>query len=225
MATHVKAEFYSAVFFDMDGLFVNSEPLWLEAETELMAKHGVQWTLDDQAHCIGGPLSKVGGYMSQLALGVESQEYFTEAVIEQVRTKMTQGTPLMPGAIELTRDLHANGVSIALVSASPRVLVDAVLNNIPEHFFSFSISSSEVSMPKPDPEAYVKAAHDSGVNISDCLIFEDSLTGVTAAKASGAHVIAIPHIVRVEASERVHVGKSLEEFSFNSLQTRFSRHV
>ena len=67
--------FYDAVFFDMDGLLVNSEPLWLEAETELMANFGYAWRTEDQNQCLGGPLSRVGTYMFERSGNQESPEY------------------------------------------------------------------------------------------------------------------------------------------------------
>ena len=69
MPTNTLTDFYSAVFFDMDGLLVDSEPLWLESETEMMAQYGYHWLESDQAACLGGPLDRVGDYMSGLIGG------------------------------------------------------------------------------------------------------------------------------------------------------------
>ena len=207
--------FFSAVFFDMDGLFANSEPRWLEGETELMAHHGHAWTHQDQVHCLGGPLTRVGEYMFSL-VSVESPEYFTRTLVEIVVEKLSQGTQLMPGAQELARSLKNAGVPIAMVSASPRNIVDAVLSGV-DHDFATTISSDDVKNTKPHPEGYLKAADFFGVDISDCLIFEDSLTGVAAATASGASLIAVPHLVTVEQSQRVRVIKSLEELDMRIL--------
>ena len=70
---------------------------------------------------------------------------------------------------------------------------------------------------KPDPECYIKAAAMSGSEISNCLIFEDSLTGMNAAIASDAYLIGVPHLVSIEESERVRVIKSLEQLSYAKL--------
>jgi beta-phosphoglucomutase-like phosphatase (HAD superfamily) len=83
--------------------------------------------------------------------------------------------------------------------------------------FPFSISSDDVAETKPDPECYFKAASLSGSEISNCLVFEDSITGITAAKASGAYLIGVPHLVSVAESERVRVIKSLEQLSYSKL--------
>jgi len=215
--------FYSAVFFDMDGLFVDSEPLWLEAETELMATFGYQWTQDDQNYCLGGPLSKVGQYMFDKVKTEHSPQYFTDSVIALMTVKLSAGAPIMPGALELLNDLKRNNIQTALVSASPRDLVDAVLRSVPDHSFSFSLSADDVKNPKPNPEAYVKAAQRFGVEIEECLILEDSPNGVKAATASGAHTIAVPHFVEILPKNRLRVIKSLQELNCANLQVSYAR--
>ena len=217
------ANFYSAVFFDMDGLFVDSEPLWLQAETELMADFGYQWRQEDQNYCLGGPLSKVGQYMFEKVETDKSPQYFTDAVISLMTKKLSSGAPVMPGALELLEDLNQNKIPTALVSASPRVLVDAVLRSIPEHSFSFSLSADDVFNPKPDPEAYLKAAERFGVDISECLILEDSPNGVRAATASGAFTIAVPHFVEIVPKERLRVIKSLKELNYSKLHANYAQ--
>jgi HAD superfamily hydrolase (TIGR01509 family) len=215
------SNFYDAVFFDMDGLFVDSEPLWLISETELMAKHGYTWTNADQNHCLGGPLSRVGEYMFEKTGRKESPRFFTNEIVSLMSEKLSTGAPIMPGALILLKDLQKNGIKTALVSASPRVLVDAVLEMYPDHTFEFSLSADDVLRPKPDPEAYLAAASKLGVDISQCLILEDSPNGVKAATASGAFTIAVPHFVHIEPRNRLRVIQSLEELNFEVLQTNY----
>ena len=216
-------KFYRAVFFDMDGLFVDSEPMWLMAETELMASHGYEWTQEDQNYCLGGPLSKVGQYMCDKVNTNQSAQYFTDEVISLMTKKLSAGAPLMPGALELLNDLKHNDIPTALVSASPRVLVDAVLRSVPDHSFSFSLSADDVVNPKPDPEAYLKAAERFDANIKDCLILEDSPNGVRAATASGAFTIAVPHFVEILPKERLRVINSLQEIDFSKLHAIYAQ--
>ena len=214
--------FFDAIFFDMDGLLVDSEPLWLESESEITAAYGYQWLAQDQVACLGGPLSRVGEYMSARCNGVESPAFFTQKLIELQCSKLRGKTPLMPGAIELVRELTANGIATGLVSASPRKIVDAVLDNLGGSPFPFSISADDVLRTKPHPDAYLLAAERSGAEISHSLIFEDSLTGVTAAQASGAWLIAVPHLVTVLESARVRSIRSLEQLSVAKLQELFA---
>ena len=211
-------DFFDAVFFDMDGLTVDSEPQWLLSEQEVVQPFGYVWTQEDQVACLGGPLSKLGDYMSQRVGNKESSEYFVEELIRIQANRMRSNTTAMPGAIELINSLRSHGIKTALVSASPRVIIDAVLDNIGHDLFPFSLSGDDVRNTKPDPEAYLKAAQISTSNIADCLVFEDSLPGMKAAIDSGAWLIAVPHLVHVEESTRVRSINSLQQLNIDKLR-------
>ena len=223
MPTNALPDFYSAVFFDMDGLLFDSEPLWLISETQMMAEYGYQWLESDQAACLGGPLDRVGDYMSGLIGGKRDGNSLTLEIIERMVEKFKGDLPFMPGAIELMNDLRAHGIPLTLVSASPRSLVDAALSNFEENPFVRSISSNDVKVSKPDPEGYLLAAASGGHDISNSLVLEDSLTGVTAAKASGAWVLAVPHLVPIEKSGRVDVTDSLTNWSYEKLAIKYAQ--
>ncbi len=196
---------------------VDSEPEWFLSEIEVTKPFGYTWLETDQIACLGGPLSKVGQYMFDKCGQQNSPEYFTQTLIDTQVARMRGNTPTMPGAVKLVRELQSHGVKTALVSASPRNIVDSVLDNLGHDLFPFSISSDDVVKTKPDPEAYLKAADMSKSNISNCLVFEDSITGMSAAIASGAYLIAVPHLVSIEESPRVRVIRSLEQLSFSRL--------
>lgn len=196
---------------------VDSEPEWLRSEIEVTAQFGYSWTNEDQVACLGGPLSRVGQYMFDKCDQQMSPEFFTQSLIDTQAAKMRGNTPTMPGAVELVRELQSHGLKTALVSASPRNIVDAVLENIGRDLFPFSISSDDVVNTKPHPDAYLKAASISGSDISQCLVFEDSITGSKAAISSGAWLIAVPHMVHIEESARVRSIKSLEQLSYEKL--------
>ena len=216
-------QFFESVLFDMDGLTINSEPQWLEAERELTGQYGYQWTVEDQAYCLGGPLSKVGQYMSNVVGGIETGEYFHQKLVELMTEKVRKEAVFMPGAKTLLSNLNLIGVPLALVSASPRSIVDAALLHISPNPFQITISSDDVRKTKPDPEGYVIAARQLGADIKRSLILEDSLTGVTAARASGAKVIAVPHLVKIESDSQTRIIKSLDELSIDLLHEFFSQ--
>ena len=223
MPTNALPNFYSAIFFDMDGLLVDSEPLWLISETQMMAEYGYEWLESDQAACLGGPLDRVGNYMSGLIGGKRDGTSLMLEIIDRMVEKFKGDLPFMPGAIELIEDLRAHGVPLTLVSASPRSLVDAALSNFEVNPFVRSISSNDVKVSKPDPEGYLLAATSGGHEISNSLVLEDSLTGVTAAKASGAWVLAVPHIVPIEKGGRVDVTDSLTTWSYEKLALKYEQ--
>lgn len=199
--SQTSADFPNAVLFDMDGLLVDTEPYWLETERELMADFGVIWQSEDQLYCLGGPMQKVGDYMSSLAQNRESSEWFAEELIDRMAKKFENIT-LMPGIADLLDEIAALNLPTALVSASPRRLVDAVLASFPVSPFTVTISANDVTRGKPHPDPYLKAAAILGIDITRSLIIEDSPTGVTAARASGAFVVAVPHIAPVEPALR-----------------------
>jgi len=215
------SQFFESVLFDMDGLTINSEPEWLEAEREVTASFGYTWTKEDQAHCLGGPLHKVGEYMSKVTNSSEPGDYFHKKLVDLMTEKITISASFMPGAKELISNLHIAGVPMALVSASPRALVDAALSHVKPIPFKATISSDDVLNTKPDPEGYLKAARMLDVDIRNSLILEDSATGVAAARASGARVIAVPHLVEIEADHQTKVINSLEDLSVDLLREWF----
>ena len=223
MPTNALTDFYSAVFFDMDGLLVDSEPLWLESETEMLAQYGYRWLESDQAACLGGPLDRVGNYMSGLIDGRRDGQSLTTEIIYRMVLKFKGNLPFMAGAIELINDLRSHGVQLTLVSASPRSLVDATLSNFEVNPFAKSISSNDVKVSKPDPEGYLLAATSGGHEITNCLVLEDSLTGVTAAKASGAWVLAVPHLVPIDKLGRVDTTTSLANWSYEKLALKYAQ--
>ena len=198
-----------AVLFDMDGTLINSEPYWLIAETALMARYNHKWTDTDQAYCLGGPLPKVGAYMSQLASAARDAVYFENELVRLVAEQFVNGLEFMPGAQDLVHDLVKSQIPMALVSASPRVLVDSAIALLPPGTFVTSVSNQDVKVSKPDPESYIKAAAYLGVDITKCLVLEDSRTGIDAGLASGAVVIGIPHLITYPPTPRLHLRRDL----------------
>jgi beta-phosphoglucomutase-like phosphatase (HAD superfamily) len=115
----------------------------------------------------------------------------------------------MPGAIEFSKLISELQIPQALVSASPRALVDAVIRNMPQNYFKETVAAGDIARTKPFPDPYLHAAKLLNVEIENCLIFEDSPTGITAATASGAFVVAIPHFIEIAESTRL---KRVESF-------------
>jgi HAD superfamily hydrolase (TIGR01509 family) len=107
--------------------------------------------------------------------------------------------PLRDGALELLEALHGRGVPQALVSASYRALVDAALDVVGRDIFAFTLGGDEVTHAKPHPEAYLTAAAALGAEPSQCVVIEDSLTGVEAAEAAGCVCVALPEHVHIPA--------------------------
>jgi HAD superfamily hydrolase (TIGR01509 family) len=206
---------FEAILFDMDGLFIDSEPEWHAAETEMMRGYGYDWQPADQLQCLGGPLARVTEYMSGCLKGSIKPEVLAKEIIDEMTTRLSSATTYMPGAIEFSKLVSQARISQALVSASPRTLVNAVVSNLDQNFFKETVAAGDIERTKPFPDPYLHAAKLLDVEISNCLIFEDSQTGITAATASGAFVVAIPHYIEVNESQRL---KRIESFVGRSLQ-------
>jgi hypothetical protein len=212
---------FQAVLFDMDGLFIDSEPDWHAAESEMMRSNGYDWTPEDQLNSLGGPLHRVTEYMSACLKGAKTPEQLAVLIVTEMKRRMSGKVSFMPGALEFSRELGRAGVAQALVSASPRPIVDAVLTGMTEKHFKCSVAAGDIERTKPYPDPYLYAAKLLNVDIEGCIIFEDSPTGLEAARASGAFVVAIPHLVQVPEEPRLKIVKSFSDVSLVNLQTWF----
>lgn len=193
----------AALLFDMDGTLLDSEHLWLRAEELTMASLGAAWSAQDQANCLGGPLERVVDYMITRA-GVADEvthEQLSEQLLHTIEWLFrTSPIDWRPGALDLLSQAHALGLPSALVTASWRRLISIVETGLIEELgvnpFTVMVGGDEVSESKPSPVPYLHAATMLGVDIADCLVIEDSPTGIAAGVASGAFVLAVPHIAQ-----------------------------
>ncbi|WP_101786817.1 HAD family hydrolase [Nonomuraea indica] len=187
-----------AVFFDMDGLLVDTEKVWLEIETEVMARLGAEWTPAHQAHLVGGSMERTIDYM----LGVSGASVAPETVWEWMAggmvARLAGGVRVMPGAGELLDALRAEGVPVALVTSSLKEIAEAVLAHVRHDRFDAVVTADDVERTKPDPEPYLTAAALLGVEPVRCVVLEDSPNGVAAATAAGCAVVAVPGVLPVE---------------------------
>ena len=210
---------FQAVLFDMDGLFIDSEPDWHDAESSIMKSNGYDWAPQDQLQCLGGPLTRVTEYMSKCLEGRKSPDQLGKLIVDEIVRRLSGQVAKMPGAIEFSRKVAEANIPQALVSASPRVIVDAVLTGMTEKYFAKSVASGDIERTKPFPDPYLHAAKLLGVDIEKCIIFEDSPTGLTAARASGAFVVGIPHYVVVEEEARLKIIKSFSDIGLADLES------
>ena len=216
---------FKAVLWDMDGTLIDSEPIWIEQERALMQSLGVHWSDEDAIHCIGGPMERVDAFMRSKLSPEKLNRYapleLTNTLLQQMSVRLGEGVSFTPGAQSLLHELHQSRVPQALVSASSRPLVDAALRSIGAEFFAITVSDNDVSQSKPHPEGYLKAAEHIGVAIDECLVIEDSRTGVTAAIEDGAYVLGLPHFAQLPTGQRVLHRHSLDGLSLADLHDLF----
>lgn len=202
----------------MDGLLVDTEGSWLAAEQEVMATLGGVWTADDQRAVVGGPMSKMARIMiERTGTSMTDDEVIAHVVDAVVLQHRAGPIRFMQGFPRILDEAREFGLPVALVSASPRVMVDAVLDAVGAHRIDVIVSGSDVVEVKPHPEAYLQAAELLGVAIEDCLILEDSPTGVAAAVASGAKVVAVPSLRTIDPHERVRIFSTLHDVTLDDL--------
>jgi HAD superfamily hydrolase (TIGR01509 family) len=181
----------------MDGLLVDSEPLWTIAEQELFTTWGGEFTPTMKAAIVGTRLDVAvpmligfGGAAARNAAPDQVAAGLLARMVELFSTAL----PLAPGATELLGELADAGIRQALVSSSYRVLVDAVLAGLPDHPFALSVAGDEVARGKPDPEPYETAMTRLGITPARCIVLEDSAAGARSAAAAGARVVFCPSV-------------------------------
>jgi HAD superfamily hydrolase (TIGR01509 family) len=209
-----------AVLLDMDGTLVDTEGFWWAAEVEVFA--GLGHVLDDvhREIVVGGPMSRSLGHLISVT-GAEVALHELSAAVNRRFSELINGghVPLMPGARRLLTELAAHGVPAALVSASHRTIIDAVMCSLGPKYFAFSVAGDEVARTKPHPDPYLLAAARLGADPARCVVVEDTATGVEAAEAAGCRVVAVPSLVPIEpASGRTVLG-SLEQVDLPFLRS------
>lgn len=187
-----------AVFFDMDGLLVDSERVWLEIETGVMARLGAVWTPEHQAHLVGGSMERTIDYMLAVSGAEVPPDTVRSWMVGGMVARLSAGVELMPGAVELLDAVRAEGVPAGLVTSSLGEIADAVLKVVGRERFDVIVTADDVTHPKPDPEPYLTAARLLGAEPVRCVVLEDSPSGVAAATAAGCAVVAVPSILPIE---------------------------
>ncbi|MGW0803850.1 HAD family hydrolase [Nonomuraea sp. NPDC002799] len=207
-----------AVFFDMDGLLIDSERVWLEIETKVMAELGGAWTAEHQAHLVGGSMGRTVHYMLAVSGSAVSAETVREWLVAGMVARLSEGVRVMPGASELLDALREAGVPVGLVTSSLREIADAALKSVGRDRFDVIVTADDVSHTKPDPEPYLTAAGLLGVEPVRCVVLEDSPNGVAAATAAGCAVVAVPSLLPIEPAPGRLVISSLAEIGVGDLR-------
>lgn len=206
---------FAAVAFDLDGLLLNSEPVFLEAARRLLTKRGIEFDPTFMHRIMGMPgrdsvplfRDHFGLTESIEAIGDDYRHYFIEACNGQL-------IPLQPGARAMVESLHAAEVPIAIATSSRRKFVDAVFGpHELMHRFRHIFTADDVINGKPAPDVYLLAARHFGIEPHELLVFEDSPNGVVAAKAAGCVCVAVPqaHVPRQKVAMADYIANSLAD--------------
>jgi len=183
----------AAVVFDLDGVLIDSEPVWEEVRRGLVAERGGRWTPDAQRTIMGMSTREWASYLSKdLGTGLPPDEV-AALVIDRMAARYRERIPFMPGAVGAVR-LLAGRWPLGLASSSPPVLIETVLDAAGlRSCFQVTISTEQVPHGKPAPDIYLAVAARLGVPPAGCAAVEDSSNGLRSAAAAGLRVIAVPH--------------------------------
>ncbi|OZV76437.1 HAD family hydrolase [Micromonospora echinospora] len=182
-----------AVIFDLDGVIVDSEPVWEEVRRAYVAAHGGTWRPDTQRRLMGMSTGEWSRHLSD-DLGVDrTAEQVAAEVVEEMTRRYAERVPLIDGADDVARRL-AGRWPLGLASSSPTRLIAAALAATGlTDTFGATLSTEETAHGKPAPDVYLAVAARLGVEPARCVAVEDSSNGVRSAAAAGMRVVAVPH--------------------------------
>jgi HAD superfamily hydrolase (TIGR01509 family) len=181
------------VIFDLDGVLVVSEPLLAEAAIAMFAEKGAAMTAGDFRPFIGmGEDRYIGGAAERRGVQVDLER--DKARLYEIYEEVIRGhlQPL-PGAVELVHACRSRGLAVAVASGADRVKVFANLREIglPPDLFGTVVDGNEVRRKKPAPDIFLLAATRLGLEPASCLVIEDAVSGVAAARAAGMRCLAV----------------------------------
>jgi HAD superfamily hydrolase (TIGR01509 family) len=208
----------AAVLFDMDGLLVDTEPLWLETETEVMARLGAPWSSDDQEALLGGSMDRTVSYLLAKAAQPVPPETVARWMLDGMLERARAGRVVVrPGARDLLGEVAAAGLPSALVTSSQRAFADAVLAATGISF-PVTVCAEDAVATKPDPAPYLAAVKLLDADPAACVVLEDSPNGVASATAAGCRVVAVPSLVPIPPAPGRLVVPSLRDVSLAVLR-------
>ena len=185
-----------AVIFDMDGLIIDSEPLWKIAEIEIFKEVGFDFTVEMCAMTTGMRIDEVVGFWRKK---LNWKNFTTNEIVHKIQTKMTQlikqKGKLLPGVYSALNLLKNNNISIALASSSSMSLINTTIETLEiRSFFNIVHSAENEIAGKPNPAVFLSTAKMLEINPDKCLVLEDSKAGMNAGLNANMRTIVIPEV-------------------------------
>ena len=190
----IKVQDFEAVIFDMDGVLIDSEPLWKIAMEEVFLSIGCPLSREDFQHTVGLRIDEVIAYWyAKVGWKNASESEVEQRIVNRMIDLIHQnGSPLI-GVLDTIAFLKKNKVKIGLATSSYTVLIKAVLETLKiEQEFDFVHSAEDEEFGKPHPSVYLTVANRLHVSPLKCLVIEDSLNGIISGKAARMKVVCIP---------------------------------
>ena len=185
---------FDAVIFDMDGVLIDSEPLWKIAMEKVFSALGCQLSKNDFQKTVGLRIDEVITYWNKdQNLGIQDVSLVETAIIDQMIESVTESPVPLIGVIDTLKFLKSKKVKIGLATSSPERLMIAVLEGLKiKDFFNVAHSAQLEDIGKPHPALYLNAAQKLKVDSKKCLVIEDSLNGVISGMSAKMKVVCIP---------------------------------
>ncbi|MGQ0287064.1 hexitol phosphatase HxpB [Pasteurellaceae bacterium 22721_9_1] len=181
------------VIFDMDGVLIDSEPFWAAAQIESLAQYGVSITEPDcEKYTRGTRIEElVQIWIDMFQIDVDNA-ILKQQILENVCTKISQQGQAMPGLFELLDFLKTQQISTALATSSNRQVIKAVFDRLNLwDYFPIQCSAADEELAKPHPAVYLSAIKALKATPKECIIIEDSVTGLIAAKAANVRTFIV----------------------------------
>ncbi|MFD3454913.1 HAD-IA family hydrolase [Streptomyces sp. NPDC058691] len=207
-----------AVLFDMDGTLVDTEELWWEAVEQVAAGLGHVLGDADVTEVLGRAVEHTAAHLVSTTGTATRADELAAVLHREFASRVRGRTVPRPGAIELLDELARHAVPIALVSASPREVVDIVLDVLGRDRFAVSFTADDTERTKPAPDPYLAAARALGADPASCVAVEDTPTGVASAEAAGCRVLAVPSMAPIAPGPGRMVLGSLERAGVTMLR-------
>ncbi len=204
-----------AVIFDMDGVLIDSEPVWKDAMEEVFESVGCPLTREDFQLTVGLRLDEVIAYWFGVSpwQNATPQEVMTRIINRMVELLSATGKPL-DGVLETLDFLKKKGLKIGLATSSYEVLIDCVLDTLNiRQYFDFTHSAEREAYGKPHPAVYITTAEQLGIHPQKCLVIEDSINGVISGKAARMHVVCIPEKTHIPNPKLIVADYTFESMS------------
>jgi sugar-phosphatase len=207
---------FDAVLFDMDGVLVDSEPLWKIAMEEVFNGLGSKLTKTDFQKTVGMRIDQVIAYWKNIEGWKDQIQDIEFQIIDRMIQLINENGQPLPGVEDTV--VHLNKIkTVGLASSSPKKLIDSVLLKTQLHSYFHGVFSAETEpFGKPHPAVYLTAASTLGVQPNRCLVIEDSLNGIISAKAANMTVICIPEKTHIKNPKLI-----LADFHFDSMRELF----
>ncbi len=193
-AMHEYLTQHKAIIFDMDGLLIDSEPYWKIAEQEVFGRLGLNLNDDLLRQVMGFRLSEVvKHWYAYQPWSNPNFEQTEQDILDCMQAHIRQNGRPMPGVYEVLQTVHEHNIPMAIASSSAMSLIEAVVAKLNiGHYFNLLWSAEYEPYGKPHPGIFISTAQKLAISPADCLVLEDSINGVLAAKAARMKCIAVP---------------------------------